>query len=85
VTHHTTPEFWAAYDALPDEVQDLADKNHELLKADPQHPSLRFRPVGPYWSARVGRRYRALAVEKNGDFVWFWIGTHAAYDRLVGG
>jgi hypothetical protein len=84
VTHHASRSFWDAYAALPAEIQDLADKNFALLKADPGHPSLQFKPVGPYWSARVGRRYRALAVERNGDYIWFWIGTHAAYDRLIG-
>jgi hypothetical protein len=54
-----------------------------LLKRDPQHPSLHFKKVGPYWSARVGIRHRALAVRKNGDWVWFWIGTHTAYDSLI--
>jgi hypothetical protein len=28
-------------------------------------------------------RYRALAVEANGDLVWFWIGSHADYDGLI--
>jgi hypothetical protein len=32
---------------------------------------------------RVSRTYRALAVEVRGDFLWFWIGTHADYDKLV--
>jgi hypothetical protein len=36
------------------------------------------------WSAQVGLRYRALAVESGEDLVWFWIGTHAEYDRLTG-
>jgi hypothetical protein len=83
VTHFANPDFWVAYSALPSEIQALADKNFGLLKGDPRHPSLRFRQVGPYWSARVGRRYRALAVEQNGDYVWFWIGTHSEYDRLI--
>jgi hypothetical protein len=84
VTHHANRDFWDAYGALPGEVRDLADKNFALLKADPSHPSLRFKPVGPYWSARVGLRYRALAVERNGDYVWFWIGAHGQYDRMIG-
>jgi hypothetical protein len=25
-----------------------------------------------------------LAVESGADLVWFWIGSHADYDRLVG-
>jgi hypothetical protein len=32
----------------------------------------------------VGVQYRALAVEAPDGFVWFWIGTHADYDRLLG-
>jgi hypothetical protein len=53
------------------------------LKQNPQHPSLRFKRVGRYWSARVGARYRALAVEVDSNFLWFWIGTHADYDAMI--
>jgi hypothetical protein len=28
--------------------------------------------------------YRALAVADGSDLVWFWIGTHAEYDRILG-
>jgi hypothetical protein len=28
--------------------------------------------------------YRALAVEAESDLVWFWIGSHAECDKLVG-
>ncbi|MCG2630237.1 hypothetical protein L6654_26770 [Bradyrhizobium sp. WYCCWR 13023] len=81
--HAASPRFWKSYEALPANVQRLADANFRLLKSDPNHPSLQFKRVGRYWSARVGLRYRALAVEANGDYVWFWIGSHADYDRLV--
>jgi len=84
VKHFTTPRFWKAYDALPDEVQKLADKNFELLKDDPDHPSLHLKKVGRFWSVRVGRSYRALAAEYDDGFLWFWIGTHAEYDNLIG-
>jgi len=62
---------------LPAEVQDLADSNFELLKENPQHPSLYLKKVGRFWSVRVGRRHRALAVLGDEGMVWFWIGTHA--------
>jgi len=52
-------------------------------KKAPRHPSLQFKKVGPYWSARVGARHRALAAEASDGFVWFWIGTHAEYDKLL--
>jgi hypothetical protein len=32
----------------------------------------------------VGRGYRALAIEGRDGFQWFWIGSHADDDRLIG-
>jgi hypothetical protein len=85
VKHFATPEFWYCYRQLPSEIRDLADKNFELLETDPAHPSLRFKKVGTnLWSARVGLRYRALAVEHPHGFIWYWIGRHSDYDRLLG-
>jgi hypothetical protein len=57
-----------------------------LFAADPTHPSLRFKQVHatrPIYSARVGLGYRALCVREGEDLVWFWIGSHAEYDRLL--
>lgn len=81
--HRASPRFWACYHRLPEEVQHLADQNYEMLCSDPRHPSLRFKKVGPFWSARVGAHYRALAVEDGTDLVWAWIGSHAEYDQMV--
>ena len=40
---------------------------------------------GRTFLVRSGRpRYRALAVEAANDLVWFWIGSHADYDVLIG-
>jgi hypothetical protein len=61
----------------------VADKNFELLKADPYHPSLHFKKIGQLWSVRVGAHYRALGLDSNDTVVWFWIGSHADYDKLV--
>jgi hypothetical protein len=73
-----------AYRSLPPEVRELADQTYARLKQDPRHPSLHLKKVGRFWSARVGAHYRALAVEGTDGLVWFWIGTHADYDRLLG-
>ena len=65
----------------------VADKIFALLKADPLHASLHFKKLGDrkiLWSARVGDHYRALGVEKSEGIVWFWIGTHTDYDKLIG-
>ena len=81
--HVASRRFWQAYGGLPEPVRAVADRNFALLREDPQHPSLRLKKVGRYWSARVGLRYRALAVEIDGGLLWFWIGSHADYDALV--
>jgi len=81
--HFASRAFWEAYNKLPEHVRELANKNFALLKENPQHSSLHFKKVGRFWSARVGLRYRALAVETDGDLVWFWIGSHADYDTLI--
>jgi hypothetical protein len=54
------------------------------LKQDPRHPSLHFKKVGRFWSVRVGGHHRALGVEASDGLLWFWIGSHADYDRLLG-
>ena len=82
--HFASPAFWDAYEKLPTAVRELADKNYALLKADPQHPSLRLKKVGRYWSVRVEARYRALATEVDNGLLWFWIGSHADYDTWLG-
>lgn len=82
--HHATADFWDAYGRLPQHIKKLADENFELLKSDPKHPSLHFKRIGRFWSARVGKSWRALAIQDSDDFIWFWIGSHADYDRLIG-
>jgi len=83
VNHKATPRFWQAYNALPLSVGQLADRSFAELKRNPRHPGLAFKKVGDLWSARVGLHHRALAVEQNNDMVWYWIGTHADYDKFI--
>lgn len=74
------------YRGLPKDIQALADEKFSILKADPRHPSLRLKRVGRYWSVRVGLHHRAVGLEapEFGGIAWFWIGTHAEYDKLLG-
>lgn len=83
MNHFATPDFWAHYRRLPAEIRELADKNFAILKQDSQHPSLRFKKIGIFWSARVGLHYRALAKERTEGLVWFWIGHHSEYDQVL--
>lgn len=84
--HLANADFRKLKDALPKKIRDLAQKQFSLLKADPKHPSLHFKKLRGTrrWSARVGLGYRAVAEEvEDGVLMWFWIGTHGDYDRLV--
>jgi hypothetical protein len=83
MNHFATPEFWFHYRNLPEATKQIADKNFQLLKQDPHHPSLRLKKVGIFWSARVGLNYRALAKERAEGLVWFWIGPHDRYEGLL--
>ena len=81
--HRTTEQFWQRCNALPSDVQDRAAKSFALLKANAQHPSLHFKKVGPFWSARIGQAYRALAIDDGHDFIWVWIGSHDEYEQIL--
>ncbi len=81
--HWASAEFWHAYRNLPEAIRKLADKNFELLKNDPRHPSLRLKHVGEYYSARIGLAYRALGIAVDDGILWFWIGNHADYEQLI--
>lgn len=84
--HRTLPRFWHHYQQLPKEARELADKNFDLIKSDPRHPSLHFKKVDAdrkLWSVRIGLQYRALGVEKPDGILWFWIGSHAEYDKIL--
>ena len=81
-----TPRFWAAYRALPAENRNLARRAYQLFRENPGHPSLHFKRIHdrePIYSARVSLGYRAVGLLERDEVTWFWIGTHADYDRLL--
>ena len=81
--HFASPQFWQRYEALPEPIRILADKSYNLLKENPRHPSLHLKKVASFWSVRIGRHYRALAVEVPEGLLWLWVGTHSEYERLT--
>lgn len=81
--HHAAPDFWSAYNSLPVSVQGLADRAFALLKSDSHHPSLHFKKIGDHWSVRVGLHHRAVGIDVADGILWFWIGSHAEYDRVI--
>lgn len=82
--HRTTPRFWKCYEALPGTIQRSADRCYEQLRSNPSHPSLHLKRVGKYWSVRASETYRALGLDFDNGILWFWIGPHAEYERLIG-
>tara|TARA_A100001037_G_scaffold303448_1_gene337485 strand:- start:645 stop:899 length:255 start_codon:yes stop_codon:yes gene_type:complete len=75
--------FWKQYRSLSADLQARAVKQYRLWLANPDHPSLQFKKVGPYWSARVSENYRAVGVMDGDTVVWFFIGPHAEYEKLL--
>jgi hypothetical protein len=72
------------YDALPPEIKRQARQAYRQFQENPFHPSLRFhelRGYPGYWSARVTLSYRAVCRREGDTVYWFWIGSHADFDR----
>ena len=84
MTHHANPRFWRCYRALPAEIRELADRNYEILKSNPNHGSLHFKKIGALWSVRVGVHYRALATESEATWCGSGLAHMPANDKLVG-
>ncbi len=81
-----TPRFWAGYRGLPEEIRGRARRAYQLFRENPSHPSLHFKKVhdrDPVYSVRVTLAYRAVGLLEDEEITWFWIGTHADYDRLL--
>lgn len=83
MSHRASSKFWRNFAELSPELQQLARENYALLKDNPQHPSLHFKRVKNYWSVRVGTDHRALGVDSPNGILWFWIGMHDEYKRII--
>jgi hypothetical protein len=84
VKSYAPAEFWQHYNRLPSAAQKLADKTFAFFKRDPLYPSLHFKEIRKgIWSVRIGDHYRALAKRRPDGWMWFWIGTHEEYNKLV--
>jgi len=85
IESRTTRGFRKAYAKLPEEIRRQAREAYRIFRMNPRHPSLRFKKVNEKtntYSARISLGYRALGTLKGSRIVWFWIGSHADYDRV---
>ncbi len=82
----TTTQFRKAFARLPKQVQDQIREAYRQFRQDPGHPSLRFKrvhPELPIYSARISKNYRAVGQLDQDTIIWFWVGSHTEYDRLL--
>jgi mRNA-degrading endonuclease RelE of RelBE toxin-antitoxin system len=81
-----TEKFWKLYDSLTRDIQHRSRKAYQTWKANPKHPSLHFKRVDeeePIYSVRVGDDYRVLGILEGDTLIWYWIGDHDKYLRLL--
>ena len=86
MTSRITRRFRRAFAELPDDVKEQARDAYRLFRGNPYHPSLRFKqvhPIAPIYSVRIGLGYRAVGIREGDTIDWYWIGSHADYNRLV--
>ncbi len=77
-------DFWRLYASLPKDIQKAAKKAFRLFQQNPDHPSLLFKPLqgdSDFYSARINAKYRAVGQRDGAVIVWFWIGSHADFDK----
>ena len=82
----TTDRFWKLLEKLPESARRQAKEAYRLFQANPDHPGLQFKPVSsnkPIFSVRITLDYRAVGVRDGSEILWFWVGNHSDYDRLI--
>ena len=79
-------EYQELFAKLPPDVQKQARKANRLFNINPYYPGLRFECVNKEksrHSVRINRKYRAVGRMEGDTIVWYFIGTHADYDRII--
>lgn len=85
---HITNDFLKLFRRLPDSIKNSARKSYLVWKDNHYHPSLNFKEIKTgtnIYSVRIGIGWRALGILRDDNIVWFWIGSHAGYDKIIGG
>ena len=86
MTSYATDKFWRLYALLPLEIRKQAKTSYLQFWDDPYYTGLQckqVRPSKPIYSVRIGIDYRAVGILDYGQVTWFWIGSHAQYDKLL--
>jgi hypothetical protein len=87
VRSRVTENFISLFQKLPADIKALARKKYRLWKQNPSHPGLRFKRIHSretLYSIRISQGWRAVGLLEEDTVTWFWIGSHAEYDNLIG-
>lgn len=71
-----TRTFWKLYEQLSYDIQRRSQKNYQMWKINPNHPSLHFKRVDeeePIYSVRISEDYRAVGIFEGDTIIWYWI------------
>jgi len=79
----TKASFRKRFNKLPPAIREAAVEAYRVWLRDPWDPGLHFKKVGVYWSVRIGDGFRALATRDGERVIWFWIGPHDEYLRMI--
>jgi mRNA-degrading endonuclease RelE of RelBE toxin-antitoxin system len=86
VISKTTEQFRKLFAQLPKQIRKQAKESYSQFNKDPFHPGLRFKKVHstrPIYAVRIAKNYRALGIQTDNKIIWFWIGSHSDYDKLL--
>lgn len=88
-----TAEYHQMLRALPEIIQERAAQAWRIFRDNPHDPRLgrhdlhdsgRGRHRNGSFAVWLNRQYRAICVVDEGEYVWYWVGSHADYDRFLG-
>lgn len=84
-----TGKFKDLFTCLPGDIQALARDKYKLWLENPNHPSLRFKPIRsardnpfPMYEISITLSYRAVCFKDKDTYVWEWVGTHEKFNKL---
>jgi len=83
---HTTKRFRKLCGNLPEQIRKQTRQAYKQFKSDPYYPGLHFKRIHSsrsIYSVRITKDYRAVGVQQDNDIIWFWIGSHSDYDKLL--
>ncbi len=91
--NRTTRDFRELFANLSAQQRDLVKEAAKAFHNNPNQPGFRLHRlrencVGEHlresWSVSITMRLRAIFVKDGDGRVWYWVGTHAQYDRFTG-